>query len=106
MQGSDAAGLVAAFVAGLALMLLLPFANASRAPKSIAAADDAETFWPVLCGVDETRTGAPVRLDLARQLASRSDVRAAAIRRAALAEERDPGVRDALNALAPVIGEA
>jgi hypothetical protein len=106
MPASDAAALVAAFVAGLALMLLLPFANASRAPKPIASADDAETFWPVLCGIDETRTAAPARLDLARQLASRSDVRATAIRRAALAEERDPGVREALIALAPVIGEA
>lgn len=105
MPASDAAALVAAFVAGLALMLLLPFTNASRVQKPIAA-DDAETFWPVLCGIDETRTAAPVRLDLARQLASRSDVRATAIRRAALAEERDSGVRDALNALAPVIGEA
>lgn len=106
MPATDAAALVLAFVAGLALMLLLPFANASRGPKPVSAADDGETFWPVLCGIDETRTDAPVRLDLARQLASRGDVRAAAIRRAALAEERDPGVRDALNALAPVIGEA
>lgn len=105
MPASDAAALAVAFVAGLTLMLLLPFANASRTPKP-AAADDAQTFWPVLCGIDETRTAVPVRLDLARQLASRSDVRATAIRRAALAEERDPAVRDALNELTPVIGEA
>jgi len=105
MPASDAAALVVAFVAGLALMLLLPFAGASREPKPVAAADD-ETFWPVLCGIDDTAATAPVRLDLARQLASRSDARATAIRRAALAEERDPGVREALNAPAPVIGEA
>lgn len=106
MPAAELAGLGAAFVAGLTLMLLLPFTAASRGPKARREPDDAQTFWPVLCGIDETRTTALERLDLAKQLAARSDVRATAIRRAALAEERDQSVRDALGALAPVIGEA
>lgn len=105
MTAGESAGLLVAFVAGLALMLLLPFGRAGRTARQ-SATQPSETYWPVLCGVENTSTTAAERLEIARHLAARNDVRAAAIRRAALAEECDERVREALASLAPVIGEA
>jgi hypothetical protein len=99
MPATEQIALVAAFVLGLLVMLAAPFFPAP--PKA------QETFyWPALCGVETTHAPFHQRIELARQLASRDDLRAAAIRQAALYEEVDEAIRAELTKGAPRIAEA
>lgn len=99
MPATEALGLVASFVAGLLVMLAAPLFPAPPKPK--------ETFyWPALCGVETANAPFHERVELARQLAARDDLRALAIKRAALHEEVDESIRAELMKRVPRIAEA
>jgi len=99
MPATEAVALVLAFIAGLAVMIASPFFPRPPKPE--------ETFyWPALCGLETTHAPFHERIELARQLAGREDLRAAAIRRAALYEEVDEAIRSELTRDVPRIAEA
>lgn len=99
MPASEAFALVLAFVAGLLVMFASPLFPAPPKPK--------ETFfWPALCGAETTTAPYHERVELARQLAARDDLRALAIKRAALHEEVDESIRAELMKRVPRIAEA